>query len=697
MPLTVNLTFPAPAPTGRWLAVLASMLLAAMPVQQPQAQQSQARPSQAQQAQVQNDTATLNLNNADIRVLINTVSEATGRNFIIDPRVKAKVTVVSSKAMNKDEIYEVFLSILDVHGFAAVPGDGITKIVPDVNAKQGAVPTMVEHDVDRSDQLVTQVLPLENVAANQLVPILRPLVPQQGHLAAYAPTNVLVITDRASNIHRLISIIRRMDRAGNEEIEVIKLENASATELVRIITALIQQEVRDGGAPGKPTVTADERTNSILLTGDKAMRTRIKRIIAELDTPLTSTGNTKVIFLKYANAKDLVSILQGVSTKAAEQQQGKAPSPNREGVDIQADENNNALVITGQPAMIQELEAIIRQLDIPRAQVLIEAIIAEVSTDLAAELGAQFVAAGSDDNEGPVGAGTFPDLDSTLAAVAGEGGAAGILQNSGLTLGFGRGNSNGTRFGFILRALQGDATTNILSTPTLVTMDNVEAEIVFGQNVPFVTGSFSGTGGTTGGGVNPFQTIERQDVGLTLKIKPQINEGDAIKLEIEQEISNLATSATTASDVITNKRSIKTQVLVGDGQMIVLGGLIEDEFTDTRRKVPLLGSIPVLGRLFSYTRTQKVKRNLMVFIRPVILEDSLGIDYFTSQKYSLIKARQLEANINKRGLIRDPAAELPDIEVLFVPLPDRKETDKETASAAAEDNRQPENDELERN
>ena len=618
---------------------------------------------------IADETATLNLNNADIRVLINTVSEVTGKNFIIDPRVKAKVTVVSSKPMNKDELYEVFLSILDVHGFSAVPGEGIIKIVPDVNAKQGAVPTDDKGQYDHSDQLVTRVLQLHNVAANQLVPILRPLVPQQGHLAAYTPTNVLVITDRASNIERLIHIINGIDRAEQTEIEIIRLKNASATDVSRTVQALMAQEVKDKGGQPSLTLTVDERTNSILATGDKADRKRILKLIRQLDVELESSGNTKVVFLKYAKATDLVGILQGISSKTLAQQQGQGssqPPGGRKDVDIQADENNNALVITAEPSMIQQLESIVRQLDIARPQVLIEAIIAEVSTDLASELGAQFLVNGSSDGDGPIGGSFFPGLAGNLANLAEN--PASIVTNEGANVAFGR-TSGSNQWAFVLRALKGDAATNILSTPTLVTLDNVEAEIVFGQNVPFVTGSYSNTG-AAGGAANPFQTIERQDVGLTMKIKPQINEGDAIKLEIQQEISSLATSAVATSDVVTNKRSIKTEVLVDDGQMIVLGGLIEDQFIDTRQKVPLLGSIPLLGRLFSYTKTQKVKRNLMVFIRPVILQDNASADYFTAQKYSLLKARQLEANIGNRGLIRDEAAELPDIEMLFAPLPD---------------------------
>ncbi len=625
------------------------------------------------------EMATLNLNNADIRVLINTVSEATGKNFIIDPRVKAKVTVVSSKSMSKNEIYEVFLSILEVHGFSAIPADGIIKIVPDVNAKQGAIPTGSEENYDGQDQLVTRVLQLHNVAANQLVPILRPLVPQQGHLAAYTPSNVLLVTDRANNISRLIKVIERIDRAEQTEIEIRKLVHASAADVMRTINTLMQKQAKDKGGRSSLMLTTDERTNSVLIAGDKADRNRVMKIIDQLDTALETSGNTKVIFLKYANAAELVSILQGISSKALAEQQGKpgGAQAGRKDVDIQADETNNALVITAQPSMIQQLESIIRQLDIPRAQVLIEAVIAEVSSNLAKELGAQILFDGSEDNNAPVGGTLFGLAGTNLAgaATAESGGAAAAsLLGEGLNIAAGDSDGN-RRWGILLRALQGDAATNILSTPSLVTLDNVEAEIVVGQNVPFVTGSYSNTGAASGAS-NPFQTIDRQDVGLTLKIKPQINEGDAIKLEIEQETSAVETSAV-ASDLITNKRSIKTQVLVKDGQTIVLGGLIRDEFQDQRQKVPLLGSIPVLGRLFSYSKTEKKRSNLMVFIRPVILKDNLSADYHTSQKYNVLKARQLEASIGERGLIKDPAAELPEIELLFTPL-------QETGGSAGE-------------
>ncbi|MBA3581933.1 MAG: type II secretion system secretin GspD [Gammaproteobacteria bacterium] len=606
--------------------------------------------------------ATLNLSDADIRVLINTVSEITGKNFIIDPRVKAKITVVSSKPMQKDELYEVFLSILQVHGFAAIPSKkGLIKIVPDAIAKQGAIPTVDGNQYRDSDQLVTRVLQVQNISANQLIPILRPLIPNQGHLAAYAPTNVLVISDQASNINRILHIIRQIDQVSNADVEIIRVENAAAGEIVRILNSLAQKDQKAAPESVQTSFIADERTNSILLTGDSGSRKRISKLISELDAPLTSTGNTRVFFLKYADAKELTTILQGVSAKTSDGKTAPAAG-NKSDVDIQADITNNALIITAPASLIRQFDSVIKQLDIPRAQVLIEAIIAEVSTDLATELGSQLLVNGSEDGRGPVGGVLFRESNDISSWVTDT-----PIVKDGLNLAIGR-TDVANQFALVLRALQGDAATNILSTPTLVTLDNVEAEIVFGQNVPFVTGSYSNTGANNGS-TNPFQTIQRQDVGLTLKVKPQINEGTSVKLNISQEVSNIASSSSGASDIVTNKRSIKTEVLVDDGQMLVLGGLIEDQFTDSVQKVPLLGSIPIIGHLFRYTKTQKVKRNLMVFIRPVILSDSVRANYFTQKKYSAFKERQDQAKIGKRGLLRDSAAKLPPIDTLFTPMP----------------------------
>lgn len=628
------------------------------------------------------ETATLNLKDADIRVLIDTVSAITGKNFIIDPRVKAKVTVVSSKPMGSVALYQVFLSILQVHGFSAVQTGHVIKIVPDVNAKQGPVHIASKRSPGAGDQLVTRVIEIENVPAAQLVPILRPLIPQQGQLAAYQPSNILLISDRAANVARLVQIIKRIDRPDQDDIEVVRLEHAAASDVARTLTTLLRKDAKGASMPGQAVITADERTNSILIGGDKATRLRLRSIIAHLDTPLDSGGDTQVIFLKYAKAEEMVKILTGVSKSNITGGGAKGGGSNAKGavkrttakaltsqkdVSIQADETNNALVITASPAIQAELRQVISQLDVRRSQVLIEAIVAEVSLDLTKELGASFALQGGK-GSGPAIVTNLGDLASTVLGLA-AGAATGAAAIPGGTLiGGGDVREGHTKFAVLLKALASDAATNILSTPTLVTMDNIEAEISVGQEVPFLTGQFSSTGSSTGS-VNPFQTIERRDVGLTLKVKPQINDGNEIQLDIEQESSSLASTSVSTSDVVTNKRSIKTSVLAHDGQVIVLGGLTDDNFRDSREKVPLLGDIPVLGNLFRFNSTQKVKQTLMVFIHPVILRNTEDADAYTQQKYGFFRARQIDADITNRGLIEDSAGVIPDLDELITQLP----------------------------
>jgi general secretion pathway protein D len=617
---------------------------------------------------------TLNLKDADIRSFIETVAEATGRNFIVDPRVKAKVTVVSARSMNREEVYQVFLSVLQVHGYAAVKVGEVIKILPDVNAKQGPVATGGGSTQVNGDELVTRVIPIKNVPAAQMVPILRPLVPQQGHLAAYPNSNVLVVSDRAANIQRLISIINRIDRPDSQEIEVVPLQHASASEVVRIINSMSRQDAQ-GQVPGGTTLAADERSNSILLSGDNAARLRIRGLIAHLDTPLQGGGNSQVVFLKYAKAAELAPILLGVSQFEAEGQQGGAnaaatSAAGSQDVDIQADETNNALIITAAPAKFESLRRIISQLDVRRAQVLVEAVIAEVSTNLAKDLGVEFAYVPTDRSSGTTPAfGTLlPNSGIDLTGVLGDAGNPISAISSGAFVGAAK-LSGKDRFAALIRALEGDTATNILSTPQLTTLDNEEAEIVVAQNVPFITGQFTNTG--AGGGdtaVNPFQTIEREDVGITLRITPQINEGDSVKLDIETESSSLSSSAV-ASDIITNKRSISTSVLAKDQQTIVLGGLIEDTFSDSVQKVPLLGDIPLLGHLFKATSTTNDKQNLMVFIHPVILRDAATSSYATNSKYSFLRAKQIEYEINDRGLIKNGAKLLPDLDELVTQIP----------------------------
>jgi general secretion pathway protein D len=605
-------------------------------------------------------SVTLNLKDADIGALIGTVAEVTGTNFIVDPRVKGKVTVVSSKPMESDEVYQVFLSILKVHGFAAVPSGSVVKIVPDVNAKSEGVPTVTDKEPGRGDEVVTRVIEINNVSAAQLVPILRPLIPQQGHLAAYPGTNVLIVSDRAENIERLVSIVRRMDQQSDSEIELMPLQHASAAEVVRIISALNRPQPGQAQDPaGAPSVIADERTNSVLIGGGKSDRLRLRMIISHLDTPLERGGNTHVVYLKYSKAVDLVQVLTGVSTSIAEEQkQGAAATQTQGTLSIQADENANALVINAPPDVFRSISAVIRQLDIRRAQVHVEAVIAEIASDKAVQLGVQWRGTNDLSGSGVIGGTDFNAGGTSIGAVA----RSPLTAGSGLNLGYFEGTVEflGTEIlnlGVLVQALASDANTNILSTPNLVTLDNEEAEIVVAQNVPFITGEFTNTG--SGQGVtNPFQTIQREDVGLTLKVTPQINEGNAIQLQIEQEISNVAPRAVPgATDTVTNKRSIKTSVLVEDRQMVVLGGLLDEDLTENVQKVPLLGDLPLLGNLFKSRSTNKVKRNLMVFLQPSIIRDAAYYSQTSQGKYNYIRARQMELRDTGVGLM--PNSEAP--------------------------------------
>ncbi len=619
-------------------------------------------------------TVTLNFKDAEIESVIGWMAEQTGKNFIVDPRVKSKVTIISGKPLNKDELYQVFLSVLQVHGFAAVPSGDVIKIVPDINAKQSGVPVATDKNPGEGDEVITRVIALENVPAAQLVPILRPLIPQQGHMVAYPPSNVLIISDHAANIDRIAEIISRVDLpSADNEVEVVPLQHASAGEVARILTALEQQNQQNaqkqgGQLEGRATFIADERTNSILLGGGKTNRLQIRALISHLDIPLEREGNIHVVYLRYANAKELAPVLTGIGQKVAQEEQAKkggaavgGAQSKAQSFDIQADESTNALVITASLEVFRSLQAVIRQLDVRRAQVLVEGIIAEISLSKAAQLGVQWGVDASPGGHGPVGftnfaSGTSSSLGSIAAAALGGAATAISAAPEGLTLGVGRFNSNNLNFAALIRALQGDGSTNVLSTPTLLTLDNQEAEIVVGQNVPFVTGSYSSVSNSSTVS-NPFQTIQRQNVGIDLKVKPQINEGNTIKLDVEQKVDSLAASSAGAADLITNTRSIKTTVLVDDGQVVVLGGLIKDDLTESVQKVPGLGDLPLIGGLFRYKSTTKDKTDLMVFLHPVIMRDDTLLANVSGSKYNYIRAKELA--LREKGVDLLPNEETP--------------------------------------
>lgn len=641
------------------------------------------------------NAVTLNLKDADINTLIETVSDVTGRNFIVDPRVKAKVNVVSASPMPPEAVYETFLSILQVYGFAAIPSGNAIKIVPENNARQEAGTTGLNRGAP-PDEIVTRVMEIKNVPAAQLVPILRPLVPQWGHLAAYSPSNMLIISDRAGNMRRLETIINDVDRSGENEIELVRLKHASASEVVRILESLSKGENASNQTQAS-TLIADERSNSVLIGGEKTERQRFIEIVKELDVELDEDGATQVIYLRHASAEDLAPILQGYAEQATDGQGGSGGQQasggaggNRrgaiaEGSSVIAEPDTNSLLITAPPKAMRALRSVIEKLDIKRAQVLVETLIAEISSSKQAELGLDWAVFNEDR---VAAAGIFdPDTGNVISGLGGASSSSSSfnataltgLLGQGITLGGGRIRDGGTSFAVLVKALQGDGDTNILSAPTLLTMDNEEAEFSVGQEVPFLTGQFTNTGANNGS-VNPFQTIERRDVGLTLNVTPQINEGDQIQLELNLEVSSLAASGAGNLQQITNSRSITNTVSVEDGQVLILGGLIDDNVTDSRSGVPFLSKIPVIGALFRFQSVQSEKRNLMLFMRPRILRDRATSDFHTQQKYEQTQ-RALNANERDVPILDRAYPRLDDFELF---LDDGERTGQPLSSVVGE-------------
>jgi general secretion pathway protein D len=607
---------------------------------------------------------TLNLRNADINVLIATVAEITGKNFIVHPGVEGKVTVITSEPMTPAEVYDTFLSVLRVNGYAAVPNGNMVRILPDAIARQFDSAAEVPGSTS-PDALVTRVLPVTNVSARELADLLKPLLPQAAQVAVHESANAIIVADRAGNIERIERLVRRIDTTGGDSVEVIPLRHASAAELARTLGGM---ETAEGG----PRLVADARTNSVLITGDRRGRLRLRTLIAHLDTPLESGDTTQVIYLRYAAAGDLVPVLESLS-KAID---GAETGENARVVTaIQAHEPTNSLVISAPASVMESLRAVIRQLDIRRAQVLIESVIAEVAEETADEFGIQWQTFPSD-NTGVFGGTNFngPQGGNILGALENPLGLPGGLNlgyiGGTITLpGLGGRETTILNIGALVRALKANTGTNILSTPTIVTLDNQEALIEVGQEVPFIQGEFTtpvtGGGDSSGALVNPFRTLERKSIGLKLKVTPQINEGDAVVLVLEQEVSSLAPQVQGAADLITNQRILKTTVLVGDGQMLVLGGLVTEDQNERVNKVPGLGNIPVLGNLFKYRNSARLRRNLMIFLRPVILRDTATESTISGSKYNYIRGEQLRMREQSEGLLRpEDKPVLPELQAI---------------------------------
>jgi general secretion pathway protein D len=603
---------------------------------------------------------TVNLKDTDIQEFIKFVADVTGTTMVVDPNVKGKVRVISSKPVSQAELYDLFLSILDVQGYTAVRSGQVIRIVPSKDARSSPVPIMEDQAAVGNDEYVTQVIRLDNISAAKLIPVLRPLVPQQAHMAAYAPSNAIIISDIRSNIGRIVDIIERMDRSAVQTTEIIRLKYGVAEDVVSMLNTLEKSRQGEGAEADKEAVlVADKRTNSVVVTADEMSVDRIRKLVAYLDTPLEQSGNVRVIYLEYADATEIAEVLTRVMQNISRLEEGGSNKRAGSGEStIEADEGTNSLIITADTDEMAALEAVIARLDIRRAQVLIEAIIVEVTVLEGQELGLQWLFAndngvyGSNITTNEARRNSLSQLGGALVPDDGSENigtrevAASLATMSGTTLGWGVVDESLTMT-VILNALESQGNTNILSTPSLLTLDNEEAFITVGQQVPFVTGSYTNTG-VGNGASNPFQTIERQSVGVTLKVTPQINEGDAVVMDITQEVSSLG-PALIASDIITNERKIETMVLANDGNIVVLGGLVEDKVTDSSEGVPVLSSIPLLGRLFRSDAVEVTKQNLLVFIRPTIIRNDEDLAGATAEKYRFIRDQQMERR--ERGLM----------------------------------------------
>ncbi|MFT6200877.1 MAG: general secretion pathway protein D [Candidatus Endobugula sp.] len=587
----------------------------------------------------------VNFKDSDIQEVIKFVADVTGKTVIIDPRVKGKVKVISTNALTEQELYDLFLSVLETQGFTAIEVGNIVRVIPRKDARTSAVPVINNPNLG-TDAYITQVIQLYNVSASKVLPVLRPLAPQHAHLAAYEPSNAIIISDTVANIARLRDIIQRIDRAGVAETEVVSLQYAEAGNMAAMLQQLSKGE-KDTPQNTRAVIVADLRSNSILVSGDEVRRKRVRELITRLDVSQPQSGNVRVIYLEYADAEEIATVLAKVVSSISKLETEGAKigaQPSAANASVEADPATNSLLITADSDTMESLLSVIKRLDIRRAQVLVEAIIVEIRDDLSRELGVEWAAF----KQGKV-----------LAASQNTGALASVLQGvrdndasaltglTGQTIGFGGVGSSGVNFAGLINFFQGNSDANVLSTPSLLTTDNNEAEISIGQNVPFVTGSFTASGGDS---TDPFQTIQREDVGISLKVTPQINEGDTVILEIEQEVSSISNSSA-ASDLITNERKISTKVIAQDGETIILGGLISDDVQQQEQKVPFLGDIPLFGGLFRNNSTTVTKSNLMVFLRATIIRDDKAMAGATGEKYRYIRDQQIKAKASASYLL----------------------------------------------
>ena len=575
------------------------------------------------------------MRDADIKSFVSDISSLTGKTFVVDPRVKANVTVISRDDLSIEEAYEIFLSVLSVHGFTAVEQENAVKIVPASMGRQSF--TEVSKPVSPEDALVSTIIRPSQTSANALIPLIRPLINSQGHIAVYTPSNSLIVTDRNANIKRIRQLVEEMDKNPADVYDIVKLKNSSSTQIAKLIDKVFSEN-SGGMAPNDFNAYAIERSNSILLFGDQEIVERMKAVVIKLDVKDQGSSSLKVVYLKYADANALVEILNKMTPNIDEK------SSNKSKTSITAHEETNSLIISAEPDVMTSLTGIIQQLDIRRAQVLVEAIIVEISDQLSKDLGFQILFSGEGSNT-PIVSQRFgnptPDLSAIAGALTPGGSTTAVLSTllslDGFATGVGKYKKGGDSFAAILNVLAKNSDSNVLSTPSILTMDNEESSIIVGQEIPITTGESLGTNNS-----NPFRTVTRQEIGIKLSVKPQINEGNSIKLDIEQEVSSLSGPISAgSSEIVTNKRAIETVVMVEDNQTIVLGGLIDDDIQESVRKVPLLGDIPVLGKAFRQEQTTINKKNLVVFLKPTIIRTSEDMKALTNTKYEYLRAQEM--------------------------------------------------------
>ena len=603
---------------------------------------------QAQQNADESALVTMNMRDADIRAVIQWIAEQTHRQIVIDPRVQGRVTAFADRPMTVAQAYQVFLSLLEVQGYSSSDIDGILRIYPSALAKVSPRAVVDNFDKLESSGQVMYVVSLQNVSNRAMMQLIKPLVSPTGYIAPLESSDSLLIADDSDNVKRLVELIHRLDRTGSLDIEVIKLQHASAKDVAQLLAGLDKSSkgssnTTSGDRESPLSIAADERSNSVLLAGDPSGRQRAEQLIRQLDQPLRAANASRVVFLHYLSAEELLPILK--STTGNAQKESKEEALKEAAISIEASKSNNAIVMTGPPDLLDNMQSIISKLDVQRAQVLVEALIVEVSGDAENDLGVLWSTANVADLKGSggvaaVGAlGNLPLAGTTTALDASGNAIQAPAPGNGLTLGY----YTGGTLQSAIRALSSNTKAKVLSTPSVMTLDNQQAQIMVGSNIPIITGQSTSEASST---QTPFTTYQREDIGITLKITPQINSDKSVQLDIVQEVQTVANTANTAlssaSDIVTNKRSIRTKVVIKNDRTLVLGGLISNELGSVDNKVPILGDMPLIGRLFRSTSTTTTKENLMVFIHPVVIDSDAMANKVSRENYNEMRVRQMK-------------------------------------------------------